>query len=55
MEKKKSIGGLLIPTGIFLGMGLGFGLMKVWVVMGIFLGLGAGFLGMFLYEASRRK
>jgi hypothetical protein len=55
MEKKKSIGGLLIPIGIFLGLALGFGLMKVWVVMGIFLGLGAGFLGMFLYEISKKK
>ncbi|MFH1332005.1 MAG: hypothetical protein ABIH63_01845 [archaeon] len=56
MDKKtKSIGGLLIPAGIFVGLGVGFAFMQVWIVMGVFLGLGAGFLGMFIYEASRKR
>lgn len=40
-EDKKKAGGLFIPAGLFVGMGLGF----LWndLVAGMFLGLGAGF------------
>jgi predicted histidine transporter YuiF (NhaC family) len=42
-KKKESIGGLMIPAGLFIGMGLGFiyGNLPAW----LFIGLGAGFLG----------
>lgn len=52
-KKKKEIGGLFIPTGIFFGLGLAFAMMKVWVVAGVLLGLGAGFLGMLLYMIKK--
>lgn len=40
--KKKGAGGLFIPAGLFLGMGIGwvFG----YLVQGMFIGLGVGFL-----------
>jgi len=40
-RKKSGIGGIFIPAGIFLGMGIGFLLNNV--VAGLFIGLGAGF------------
>ncbi|HEY97418.1 MAG TPA: hypothetical protein G4O16_04480 [Dehalococcoidia bacterium] len=45
-EKKKSkakiAGGLLIPAGLFIGMGIGWAL--GYLVQGLLIGLGAGFL-----------
>ena len=45
-RKRKDIAGLLIPAGLFIGMGLGwvFG----YLVQGLFIGLGCGFLAMAL-------
>ena len=48
----KNYGGLFIPAGIFIGMGVGF-----WVdnlVAGLFIGLGAGFLA-FAISALAKK
>lgn len=42
VKDKKDHGGLFIPAGIFLGMGIGFLLNQL--VAGIFIGLGVGFL-----------
>lgn len=52
-EKRKSYGGLFIPAGVLIGMGLGF-------ILGnfsgyLFLGLGAGFLIWAIYEIFRKK
>ncbi len=45
-EKKKTraktAGGLLIPAGLFIGMGIGWAMGHM--VQGLFIGLGAGFL-----------
>ena len=38
------ISGLLIPAGMFIGMGIGWAL--EYLVQGLFIGLGAGFLAM---------
>jgi hypothetical protein len=43
---------LLIPAGIFIGMGIGF--LFDQLVGGIFLGLGLGFLGMFLSQFLKK-
>lgn len=46
-EESKSrwaISGLFIPTGLFIGMGIGWALGGL--VQGLFIGLGAGFLAM---------
>jgi len=40
-EKQKNAGGLFIPAGILLGMGIGF--LTDQLVAGMFIGLGAGF------------
>ena len=40
-DKKKSIGALFIPAGLFIGFGIGFLVDNV--PAGMFLGLGAGF------------
>jgi hypothetical protein len=41
-SKRRSAGGLFIPAGLFIGMGVGwaFG----YLVQGMFIGLGTGFL-----------
>jgi hypothetical protein len=41
-EDRNDVGGLFIPAGIFIGLGLGF----LWnnIPGGLFLGLGAGFV-----------
>jgi hypothetical protein len=41
-SKAKTAGGLLIPAGLFIGMGIGWAL--DYLVQGLFIGLGAGFL-----------
>ena len=40
--KKKGAGGLFIPAGLFIGMGIGWVL--GYLVQGMFIGLGLGFL-----------
>jgi hypothetical protein len=55
-EKSRSrrweAGGVLIPAGLFIGMGIGwvFG----YLVQGMFIGLGVGFLGMALVYFFKR-
>lgn len=39
---KKGVGGLFIPAGIFIGMGIGFLIDQL--VPSMFIGLGAGFV-----------
>ena len=41
-DKKRNAGGLFIPAGLFIGMGIGWAL--GYLVQGLFIGLGAGFL-----------
>ena len=41
-SKARTAGGLLIPAGLFIGMGIGWAL--DYLVQGLFVGLGAGFL-----------
>jgi len=44
-EKKsrvKTAGGIFIPAGLFIGMGIGW--LMDYLVAGLFIGLGAGFL-----------
>jgi hypothetical protein len=41
-SKAKTAGGLLIPAGLFIGMGIGWAMGHL--VAGLFIGLGAGFL-----------
>jgi len=41
-KKKKNVGGLFVPAGLFIGMGIGWAL--GFLVQGLFIGLGAGFL-----------
>ena len=41
-DKKKNAGGLFIPAGLFIGMGIGWTM--GFLVQGMFIGLGVGFL-----------
>ena len=41
-EKRRIAGGLFIPAGLFIGMGIGWAM--GYLVQGMFIGLGAGFL-----------
>ena len=43
-KRRWEISGLLIPAGLFIGMGVGWAL--GFLVQGLFIGLGAGFLAM---------
>jgi hypothetical protein len=55
-KKDKSVAGLLIPAGLFIGMGFGFLLGNL--PAGLFIGLGAGFAGfawMLFVEKKRVK
>ena len=45
-SRAKTAGGLLIPAGLFIGMGIGWALGHM--VQGLFIGMGGGFL---LYAA----
>ena len=51
-NKKWEAGGILIPAGLFIGMGIGWAL--GYLVQGIFVGLGAGFLGLALVALFKR-
>lgn len=46
VKARSSASGLLVPAGLFVGMGIGLALDHL--VAGLFIGLGAGFLGMAL-------
>lgn len=52
-EEKKNNGGLFIPAGILIGMGIGFltNNLTAWM----FIGLGAGFLCFALYSITQKK
>lgn len=52
-KKKDGLGGLFIPAGLFIGMGLGFLLDSL--VPAMFIGLGMGFLGMIMYSVLTKK
>ena len=41
-DKRRGAGGLFIPAGLFIGMGVGWAM--GYLVQGMFIGLGAGFL-----------
>ena len=43
-KKGWAIGGVMVPAGLFIGMGVGWALDHI--MAGLFIGLGAGFLGM---------
>jgi hypothetical protein len=45
-KRKWELGGICIPAGLFIGMGIGLALGHL--VPGMFIGLGAGFLAMVL-------
>jgi len=42
--KRSAMGGIFIPAGLFIGMGIGWAL--DYMVAGMFIGLGVGFLGL---------
>ena len=52
-KENKDLGGLFIPAGLFLGMGLGFIIDKL--VAGLFIGLGAGFLLFAIVNLFKKK
>jgi hypothetical protein len=52
-KRKESAGGLFIPAGILLGIGIGFLVNQL--VAAMFIGLGGGFLLFALYEIFRKK
>ena len=51
-SKKMEAGGLMIPAGLFIGMGIGWAFDSM--VPGMFIGLGAGFLGLALVVLLKR-
>ena len=52
-DNKMVAGGIFIPAGLFIGMGIGwiFG----YLVQGMFIGLGAGFLALAIATFAGRK
>lgn len=52
-DKDKDLGGLFIPAGLFIGMGVGFFTYNF--VAGMFLGLGTGFLLFALVNLLKNK
>jgi len=52
-EDRKSSGGLFIPAGIFLGMGVGFLVGNV--PAGMFIGMGAGFVAFAITAVLAKK
>ncbi len=52
-EKRKSFGGLFIPAGVLIGLGLGYLLNNIEAFL--FMGIGSGFLIWALYEIFRKK
>ena len=53
MKCEGKIGGVLIPAGLL--MGLGIGMLYSQVAAGALIGLGVGFLGMFVVSAMHKK
>jgi hypothetical protein len=51
-SKKWEAGGMLIPAGLFIGMGVGWAL--GYLVQGMFIGLGTGFLLLALIMLLKR-
>ncbi|MBN1692385.1 MAG: hypothetical protein JW845_02395 [Dehalococcoidales bacterium] len=51
-SRKTEAGGLLIPAGLFIGMGIGWAF--DYLVQGMFIGLGAGFLAFALVILLKR-
>ena len=51
-EGRKGASGLLIPAGLFLGMGIGW--IFNYLVQGIFIGLGVGFLAFAIVMLTMR-
>ena len=49
-KKRKGVTGLAIPSGLFIGMGVGFLVGNI--TAGIFLGLGCGFLIMLILRVK---
>lgn len=47
-KRAREIGGLCIPAGLFIGMGVGWAM--GFLVQGLLIGLGAGFLAMALVQ-----
>ena len=41
-DKRRNAGGLFVPAGLFIGMGIGWAM--GYLVQGMFVGLGVGFL-----------
>lgn len=52
-KRKKSIGGMLIPAGLFIGLGLGF--LFDQLIAYLFIGLGIGFVLAFLFMLLEKK
>lgn len=52
-EEKKNNGGLFIPAGILIGMGIGFLMDNL--VAWMFIGLGTGFLTFAIFSITRKK
>lgn len=52
-KKEKNNGGLFIPAGILIGMGVGFLLNNLTAWM--FIGLGVGFLCFAIYSITQKK
>ena len=52
-QEKSVASGLVIPAGIFVGMGLGF--LFDQLVAGLFLGMGVGFLLASLFELIKKR
>ncbi len=50
---KRKAGGLFIPAGLFIGMGIGWAL--GYLVQGMFIGLGAGFLAFAIISVVARE
>jgi len=52
-KKRWVVGGVLIPAGLFIGMGVGWAL--GYLVPGLLVGLGVGFLGMAIVRLTSSK
>jgi len=52
-KRKRSAGGLFIPAGLFIGIGIGWAL--GFLVQGLFIGLGAGFLAFGIITLRMRE
>jgi len=52
-DKRKGAGAILIPAGLFIGMGIGWAL--GYLVQGMFIGLGVGFLAFAIVMLTIRE